>query len=159
MLNSNSVSRFTSFCDCKNIFLEPQFNIQTPFTEKMIQLVALKSMAKIVLITGASAGFGIMMGLIMSSFETSNAQIVDNTRSTRSQLKQHFFGYGRFLKRQALHFAKFGLYISLIELPLEMVKLPYCHEFRYLVELTRQQFSSVEELLLFFAIQEGQQLQ
>jgi len=65
----------------------------------MIQLIALKSMAKIVLITGASAGFGIMMGLIMSSFETSNASIIDNSRSTRSQLKQHFFGYGRFLKR------------------------------------------------------------
>ena len=36
-------------------------------------------------------------------------------------MKQHFFGYGRFLKRQALHFSKFGLYISLIELPLELV--------------------------------------
>jgi len=36
-------------------------------------------------------------------------------------MKQHFFGYCRFLKRNSLHFARFGLFISLIELPLEIV--------------------------------------
>jgi hypothetical protein len=73
------------------------------------------------MITGASAGFGIFMGLLMSSFEHNSTMAVDTSRNTKSQLKQHFFGYGRFLKRQALHFAKFGLYISLIELPIELV--------------------------------------
>jgi hypothetical protein len=89
----------------------------------MIQLTSLKMMLKVGLITVASAGFGVAMGLIMSSFETNAMHVVDTNRNTRSQLKQHFWGYGRFLKRQALHFAKFGLYISLIELPLELVSL------------------------------------
>ena len=99
MMKKDGLSRLTSFHDFRSLFLEQQFNLQEPFNNKMIQIVALKMMAKIALITAASAGFGIMMGLIMSSFETSNAQIVDNSRGTRSQLKQHFFGYGRFLKR------------------------------------------------------------
>ena len=78
-------------------------------------------LGKIVMVTGASAGFGAFMGLLMSSFEHNQTSVVDVSRSTKSQLKQHFFGYGRFLKRQSLHFAKFGLYISLIELPIEIV--------------------------------------
>ena len=117
----SGVSRFTSFHESRNLFLEPQFNVQSSFTERMIQLVSLKMFAKIALITGASAGFGVFMGLLMSSFEHNQTMIVDTSRSTRSQLKQHFHGYARFLKRQALHFSKFGLYISLIELPLELV--------------------------------------
>ncbi|CDW87203.1 UNKNOWN [Stylonychia lemnae] len=121
MFSQSSISRYTGFHDYRNIFLEPQFNLQDPFTEKMLKETALKLFAKVALITVASAGFGVAMGLIMSSFETNNAQIVDNTRSTRSQLKQHFHGYGRFLKRQALHFSKFGLYISLLELPIEII--------------------------------------
>ena len=88
--------------------------------------MTLKMFGKIVMITGASAGFGIFMGLLMSSFEHNSTMAVDTSRNTKSQLKQHFFGYGRFLKRQALHFAKFGLYISLIELPIEMV-IRYLH--------------------------------
>ncbi len=73
MLKSDGLARSTSFHEHRNIFLEPQFNLQSPFTEKQIQLSALKMFAKIALITGASAGFGVMMGLIMSSFETSNS--------------------------------------------------------------------------------------
>merc|ERR1711924_399099 len=46
---------------------------------------------------------------------------VDTDRSTRSQLKQHFHGYSRFLKRQSMSMAKFGLFIGLAEIPLEMV--------------------------------------
>ena len=76
---------------------------------------------KVVLITGASAGFGILMGFIMSSFEFNQQRVIDTNRSSYSQLKQHFFGYSRFLKRQALHFARFGLYISLLEIPLELI--------------------------------------
>ena len=73
------------------------------------------------MITFASAGFGAVMGMFMSSFEFNSSMQVDTDRSTRSQLKQHFHGYSRFLKRQALHFARFGLYISLCELPLELI--------------------------------------
>ena len=54
---------------------------------------------KIVLMTGASAGFGVVMGMFMSSFEFNSTMGVDTDRSTKSQLKQHFHGYGQFLKR------------------------------------------------------------
>ena len=76
---------------------------------------------KIGLITCASAGFGFAMGFIMSGFEFNSTRVVNTDRTSRSQLKQHFFGYSRFLKKQSLHFARFGLYISLLELPLEIV--------------------------------------
>jgi len=76
---------------------------------------------KVGLITVASAGFGVIMGFFMSSFEFNSTMAVDTERSTRSQLKQHFFGYSRFLKKQALHFSRFGLYISLLEIPLELI--------------------------------------
>ena len=120
-LSRDSVSHFTSFHQNRSIFLEPQFNVDAPFTEKMMTLLTLKMFGKVIMITGASAGFGIFMGLLMSSFEHNSTMVVDTSRNTKSQLKQHFFGYGRFLKRQAFHFAKFGLYISLIELPIELV--------------------------------------
>ena len=97
--------------------------MDAPFTEKMLQIVTIKMLGKVALITGASAGFGIFMALLMSSFEHNSTMVVDTSRNTKSQLKQHFFGYGRFLKRQSLHFAKFGLYISLIEIPIEIVSI------------------------------------
>ena len=81
----------------------------------------MKSVMKLILITGGSAGFGALMALFMSSFEFNSSMNIDTSRSTRSQLKQHFFGYGRFLKRQSLHFARFGFYIGLIELPIELI--------------------------------------
>ena len=77
--------------------------------------------AKIAMITGASGGFGFALGFIMSGFEFNSTRIVNTDVSSRSQLKQHFYGYVRFLKRHSLHFARFGLYISLLELPLEIV--------------------------------------
>lgn len=61
------------------------------------------------------------MGMFMSSFEFSSSMNIDTNRSTSSQLKQHYFGFGRFLKRQALHFARFGFFIGLIEIPIELV--------------------------------------
>ena len=81
------MSRYTGFHECRNIFLEPSFNMNESFTEKMIRETSLKMIGKIALITVASSGFGVAMGLIMSSFETNNAQIVDTNRSTRSQIK------------------------------------------------------------------------
>ena len=44
-------------------------------------------MAKVALITCASAGFGVAMGFVMSSFEFNSTMGVDTTRSTKSQLK------------------------------------------------------------------------
>ena len=76
---------------------------------------------KVGLITLASSGFGFAMGFIMSGFEFNSTRVVNTDRTSRSQLKQHFFGYARFLKKQSLHFARFGLYISLLELPLEII--------------------------------------
>ena len=77
--------------------------------------------AKVCLITGASAGFGFAMGFIMSGFEFNSTRVVNTDRTSHSQLKQHFFGYSRFLKKQSLHFARFGLCIALIEVPIEIV--------------------------------------
>jgi hypothetical protein len=36
-------------------------------------------------------------------------------------LKQHFHGYARFLKRNALHWSRFGFFIAIIEIPMEMI--------------------------------------
>ena len=66
------------------MFLEPQFNVDAPFAEKMISLMSLKMFGKVVMITGASAGFGIFMGLLMSSFEHNSTMVVDTNRSTKS---------------------------------------------------------------------------
>ena len=77
--------------------------------------------AKVAMITGASAVFGIGMGIFMGSFEYNMAMGVDTNRNGWSQVRQHYFGYWRFLKRQALHFSRFGMYIGLIELPLEII--------------------------------------
>ena len=87
----------------------------------MIEQSWLKAAVKIAIITGASAAMGIAMALFMSSFEFNSTNAIDTDRSTRSQLRQHFHGYGRFLKRQGLHWAKFGFYIALIEVPVEMI--------------------------------------
>lgn len=99
---------FTGFHSFRNTYLEPQFNLDHPFTEKMIrksffhsplEINAMKTVLKVALITGASAGFGMFMGLLMSSFEYNQMQAIDHNRSSRSQLKQHFYGYGRFMKK------------------------------------------------------------
>ena len=111
---------YTSIHIDRDTYFRPQFEIQRDFTDKMIFLSSFKMLGKCALITFASAGFGVMMGFIMSSFEFNRQMTIDTDRSTRSQLKQQFFGYGRFLKRQALGFMKFGFYISLIEIPLEL---------------------------------------
>lgn len=43
---------------------------------------AFASMAKVAMITIASGGFGVVMGLIMSSFEFNHTMNVDTSRST-----------------------------------------------------------------------------
>ena len=69
------------------MFLEPQFNLRGSFTDAMIQMTLFKTFLKVGLITVASGGFGVVMGLIMSSFEFNSTMGVDTSRSTRSQLK------------------------------------------------------------------------
>lgn len=64
-----------------------------------MQLGLIKNLMKIAMMTGASAVFGVVMGMFMSSFEFNSTMGVDTDRSTKSQLKQHFHGYGQFLKR------------------------------------------------------------
>jgi hypothetical protein len=76
---------------------------------------------KLGIITGASFFFGVMMGMFFGAFEFNSSLGVDVDRSTRSQIKQHFHGYWRHLKRQGLHFSRFGMYIGLLELPLELI--------------------------------------
>jgi len=78
-------------------------------------------MGKVAMITGASAVFGLGLGVFMGSFEYNMSGAVDTNRNGWSQARQHYFGYWRFLKRQALHFSRFGLYIGLIEIPLEII--------------------------------------
>lgn len=121
MTDFNRVSYFTSFHKDRETFLDPQFNKNGAFTEKLLSHNMWMMAGKIGLITCASAGFGFAMGFIMSGFEFNSSRVVNTDRTSRSQLKQHFFGYARFLKKQSLHFARFGFYISLLELPLEIV--------------------------------------
>ena len=59
--------------------------------------------------------------MLMSSNEYNMNVGIDHSRTHSSQTRQHFFGYWRSMKRQALHFSRFGLYIGLIEIPMEMI--------------------------------------
>lgn len=69
------------------------------FSEALLSHNMLLMGGKIAMITCASAGFGFAMGFIMSGFEFNSTRVVNTDRTSRSQLKQHFFGYSRFLKK------------------------------------------------------------
>ena len=112
---------YSSLHQNRDVFFEEKFNLTGSFTERQIALNTPAILLKLGLITVGSAGFGALMGMFMSSFEFSSSMNIDTNRSTSSQLKQHYFGFGRFLKRQALHFARFGFFIGLIEIPIELV--------------------------------------
>lgn len=121
MTSFDSVGYFTEFHDNNQLLLDKPWELKKSFTDNMIESSYLKAIMKVVIITGASAAMGIGMAIFMSSFEFNSTMAIDTDRSTRSQLKQHFFGYNRFLKRNALHWAKFGLFIGIIETPIEMI--------------------------------------
>jgi hypothetical protein len=91
------------------------------FTEKTFELEKTKMFLKVAMITVASAFFGLGMGMLMGSFEFNMTMGIDTNRGGWSQMRQHYYGYWRFLKRQSLHFSRFGLYIGLIEIPLEIM--------------------------------------
>lgn len=78
------MTHFTNFHENQRLFIDPQFNLEAPFTEKMVQLSSLKMFGKVLMVTGASAGFGVFMGLLMSSFEHNSTMVVDVSRSTKS---------------------------------------------------------------------------
>ena len=120
-MNANSVTHFSSFHKAKNSFLEPQYDLLATFTEKTLEHERMQMLGRVAVITVASAGFGLAMGVFMGSFEYNMTMGIDNNRSGWSQLRQHYFGYWRFLKRQSLHFSRFGLYIGLIDIPLEIL--------------------------------------
>ena len=121
MMSLNSIGRFTNFHDSKQTFLEPQYDLKSSFTDKILEMHRNTMMFKVAMITVASAGFGLIMGIFMGSFEYNMNIGVDTSKSGWSQVRQHYFGYWRYLKRQALHFSRFGLYIGLIDIPLEIV--------------------------------------
>ena len=54
----------------------------------MVYQSAVKLAFKCAMITVASGGFGIMMGLVMSSFEFNHHMHIDTDRTTKSQLRQ-----------------------------------------------------------------------
>ena len=121
MTSFDRISYYTGFHRSQETYLDPAYNLNTSFTERALEANKMMMGLKVGLITGGSAVFGLGMGFIMSSFEFNSSRVVDTDRTSTAQLKQYFFGYSRFLKRQSLHFARFGLYISLIEIRLEIV--------------------------------------
>ena len=87
MSDFDRVSYFTSFHQNREIYLDPQFNKNGAFTEKLLAHNTTMMIAKIGLITGASAGFGFAMGFIMSGFEFNSTRAVNTDKTSRSQLK------------------------------------------------------------------------
>ena len=69
MTDYNRVSYFTAFHQNREVYLAPQYNMNGAFTEKLMAQNMFMMGAKILLITGGSAGFGFAMGFIMSGFE------------------------------------------------------------------------------------------
>jgi hypothetical protein len=51
------------------VLLDDPFELKSAFSDKMIEQNHMKMMLKIAMITGVSAGMGIIMAFFMSSFE------------------------------------------------------------------------------------------
>lgn len=84
MTDFDKVSYFTSMHEEQKVFFDPTFNLSTSFTEKQVQINSLKNFFKLLMMTGVSAGFGVVMGMFMSSFEFNSTMGVDTERSTKS---------------------------------------------------------------------------
>ena len=87
MLNFDRVGYFTQFATHNKVLLEEPFELRSSFTDNMINQSYIKAVIKILMITGVSAGMGILMAIFVSSFEFNSQMAVDTDRSTRSQLK------------------------------------------------------------------------
>ena len=66
MIEFDNVGYFTSFHQAQDLLLDEPFELQKAFTDNMIGYSQLKMLMKIVMITGVSAGMGIVMALFMS---------------------------------------------------------------------------------------------
>ena len=87
MTDFNRISYFTSFHMNKEVYLDPQFNKNGAFTEKLLSHNAFIMAGKVGLITCASAGFGFALGFIMSGFEFNSSRVVNTDVPSRSQIK------------------------------------------------------------------------
>ena len=81
MVSLNSIGRFTNFHDSKMSFLEPQYDLKSSFTDKILEMHRNTMMFKVAMITVASAGFGMIMGIFMGSFEYNMNIGVDTSKS------------------------------------------------------------------------------
>lgn len=84
MQDFDQVGYFTAFHQHQDLLLDAPFELKKAFTDNAIEQSYLKSLIKIGMITGVSAGMGIVMAMFMSSFEFNSQMAVDTSRSTRS---------------------------------------------------------------------------
>ena len=87
ILSKESIGRYTNFHDNKMAFLEPPFDLTATFTEKVLEQSRIWMAGKVCMITIASAGFGLGMGMLMGSFEYNMTMGVDNSRGGWSQVR------------------------------------------------------------------------
>ena len=87
MQSFDKVSYFTAFPSKPGILLDSPFELKQSFTDNMMAQSTMKIFMKIAMITGVSAGMGIVMAIFMSSFEFNSQMAIDTQRSSRSQLK------------------------------------------------------------------------
>ena len=80
ILIRSNIGRYTNFHDNKMAFLEPPFDLEATFTEKILEMSRIWMAGKVFMITVASAGFGLAMGMLMGSFEYNMTMGVDNSR-------------------------------------------------------------------------------
>jgi hypothetical protein len=84
MTNFDNVAYFTSFHECQDVLFDPQFNLQSSFTEKMIEHGWIKQAMKVVFSAGGGFVLGAAMAMMMSSFEFNSTLGIDTDRSGRS---------------------------------------------------------------------------
>ena len=80
MLKYDNVGHFSSIHDAKMSFLESQFEMDGSFTDRTFQLHKTMMYMKVVMITVASAFFGLGMGMLMGSFEFNMTMGIDTNR-------------------------------------------------------------------------------
>ena len=119
--SQQSVTRYTNFHSSRMSYLESQFDMTSSFFLNTFENHKTMIAIKVAGITVVSAGMGVFMQLFLSSQEYNSASVTDLSRSHSSQTRQAFFGYWRMMKKQALHWSRFGLYIGLIDIPIEIV--------------------------------------
>ena len=95
--------------------------MEQSFFAKSLEKGRVLILGKMAIAGVAGCAFGFVMGIFMGSFDSTMSFGVDVRRSNWSQLRQHYFGHGRYLRRQMIHMGKFGLYIAVLEGAFEIV--------------------------------------